>query len=171
MSATDTHRTAFKWAAELLDLVMADVTPDQAHWQPPGTANPIAAQYAHALCGLDALVHVVLLGGDPLFASVWAGRTGISAPQWQADPEWARAVRVDLAAAREYAGAVYAAADAYLDSIGEAELRETRDLTAFGLGVPTVDWLLSAIGVGHVNNMTGEISCLKGVLGGRGYPF
>ncbi len=171
MSAIETHRTAFRWAAELLEMVMADVTPEQAHWIPPGTANPIAAQYAHALCALDGVLQVILLGDSPLYVTSWAGRTGISDPQWQATLQWARSVRVDLPAARDYARALYAAADAYLAGIDEGVLAQTRDLTALGLGVLTVDRILTALGAGHINNMTGEISCLKGLQGGKGYPF
>ena len=45
------------------------------------------------------------------------------------------------------------------------------DLSEAGLGVRTVDWLLSALLTSHINNMAGEISCLKGLQGGKGYPF
>lgn len=35
------------------EATVSDVTEEQAHWQPPGIANPIAAVYAHAIVGAD----------------------------------------------------------------------------------------------------------------------
>jgi hypothetical protein len=57
MDAITSHRQAFKWAAELLEMTMADVTAEQACWRPPGIANPLGATYAHALCDLDGSSH------------------------------------------------------------------------------------------------------------------
>lgn len=171
MDAIGTHRVALAWARELLAMVVADVTPEQAAWQPPGIANPLGAQYAHAVCAADAVIHMVLQGEQPLFESSWAGKTGVSAPQFNATPEWARSVEVDVAAVGPYAEAVFAAADAYLATLsGEALTREL-DLSDVGLGVHSVDWILSALVIAHINNMAGEISCLKGLQGAKGYPF
>lgn len=171
MDAIGTHRAALKWAGELLEMVMADVTQEQADWQPPGTANPLGAQYAHAICSADAVIHTVLQGKLPLFQSSWAGKTGISAPQMNATPEWARSVQVDLAAMRPYAQAVYAAGDACLASLTADDLQREHDFSEAGLGVHSTDWILSALVVAHMNNMAGEISCLKGLQGAKGYPF
>ncbi len=171
MDVIASHRQALKWATELLEMTMADVTEAQLNWQPPGTANPLGATYAHAVCGIDAVVNGILAGQAPLFEADWAGRSGVSEPQHAADPAWARRVRVDLAAARPYAGAVYAAADEYIAGLSAADLDRELDLTPNGLGVQSLDWCLSALVTAHVNNMAGEISCLKGLQGGKGYPF
>jgi len=32
-------------------------------------------------------------------------------------------------------------------------------------------WALTALLVSHTNNMIGELSCLKGLQGAKGYPF
>ncbi len=32
-------------------------------------------------------------------------------------------------------------------------------------------WVLNSLVVGHLNNMAGEISVLKGLQGSKGYPF
>lgn len=171
MTAISTHRTALKWAAELLEMTTADVTHEQAHWQPPGAANPIGATYAHAICALDGVVNGVLRGAAPLFASTWAGKTGVSDPQMISTPEWASSVRLDMAAARTYAQAAYADADTYIAGLSEADLARELDLSRVGLGTRTVDWCLSALAIGHLHNMAGEISCLKGIQGAKGYPF
>jgi hypothetical protein len=171
MDAIGTHRVALKWAGELLEMVMADVTEEQAHWQPPGIANPLGAQYAHAVCAADTIIHEILQGQSPLFQSSWAGKTGISEPQMAATQEWARSVKVDLAALRPYARAVYAAIEAYVNGLAAEELQRELDLSAARLGVQSVDWILSALVASHINNMAGEISCLKGLQGAKGYPF
>lgn len=171
MTAIETHRTAFAWATELLEMTMADASPELTSWAPPGTANPIAATYAHAVCGADGIVHAMLQSGMPLYANSWAGKTGFSEPRFDQTPEWARSVTVDLPAARQYAQAVYAAADGYIASLTEADLAREIDLTSVGLGMRSLDWCLSALVTGHVHNMTGEISALKGVQGAQGYPF
>ncbi len=171
MDAVNTHRTALKWAVDLLELVMADVTGEQAHWQPPGTANPVGAQYAHAVCAADSLIHVFLQGLPPLFGTEWSEKTGISQPQMRATPEWARSVTVDLETMRPYARAVYDAADAYIAGLTAEDLGRELDLSQAGLGVQTIDWMLSCLLTDHINNMAGEISCLKGVQGAKGYPF
>lgn len=166
----DTHREALYWAFNLLELVMADVSHDQARWSPPGIANPIGATYAHALCEMDVLVK--FLAGKPiLFETTWAGKIGISEPRLNQDFEWVRRVEVDLDLAREYARAVYQYTDAALAEFSPAELEREIDLTAIGLGVQTIGWCLSALVTGHLHNMAGEISALKGLQGSMGYPF
>jgi hypothetical protein len=171
MDAITVHREALGWAAQLLDMVTTDLTVEQAHAIHAGMANPIAATYAHAVVSADVLINVVLAGGAPLFATVWAGRTGISDPRWNQTPEWSRTVQIDLPALRTYAAAAFASADAYIASLDDAGLERELDLTGFGLGVHTVSWVLSALVTGHIHNMSGEISALKGVLGSKGYPF
>ncbi len=152
-------------------MIMADVAEEQAHWWPPATANPLGVQYAHAICVADAVVHAVLQGKPLLFQSNWSGKTGVSAPQMNATPEWARSVNVDLAAMRPYAQAAYAAGDDDIASLTGNDLKREQYLSETGLGVHTVDWILSALVIAHMNNMAGEISCLKGLQGAKGYPF
>jgi len=160
-----------QWAHELFDLVTADLTDELAHWQPPGTANSIAATYAHAICGEDGIVQMMLKGGAPLFASMWANKTGVSDPQFHSSPEWARTSKIDLSALQKYKEAVYAATNEYIASLTDSDLDAERDLTKQGLGVRTVGWCLAALVISHLHNMTGEISSLKGSQGAQGYPF
>jgi hypothetical protein len=97
-------------AHEFLELTMNDVTPEQAHWTPPGNANPLGATYAHLVMGEDGFVNGLLRESTPLAASTWAGKVGISEPPPPPFPpkpwnEWGRQVRVDLATLRQYAQA------------------------------------------------------------------
>lgn len=150
---------------------MADVTPEQAHWQPPGTANPIGALYVHAVAGEDGVVNALLRGGAPLFATTWAGKTGASEPRFDMTLEWAQGLKVDLPACRQYAQSVYTATNDYIASLSAGDLTGEVDLTGVGLGRRPLGWCLSALVIAHLNNMAGEISCLKGVQGAKGYPF
>ena len=133
MTAIDTHRTALQWAAYVLDVTMTDASVELTHWTPPGIANPIAACYAHAICGSDAIIHSMLQPGVPLYAAEWAGKTGISEPRMDQTFEWARSVTVNLEAARPYAQAVFAAASSFIDSLSESDLARELDLSAVGL--------------------------------------
>lgn len=171
MNAIEVHREGVRWGYELLEMVVQDVTDEIAYARPPGTANPIAATYAHAITGLDSIPARLLQGKQPLYETTWEDRTGISEPQQHQDSEWARRVRVDLDAARAYGQAAYEATDAYIAGLTDADLAREIDLTAFGLGVRTVSWCLTALVTGHLNNMAGEISVLKGIQGLPGYPF
>ena len=158
------------WAHELLETVMADVTAEQAHWTPPGIANPISALYIHDVLGEDALIGL-LRQDTPQYASAWEGQTGVSDPQWQLAYEWARTVQLDLPIFREYAQAVYAATQTFLAGLTDAQLGQELDLTALDLGERNLGWALNALLLGHINNMAGEISTLKGLQGAKGYPF
>jgi hypothetical protein len=170
-TATNALLENIQWAHQLLTIVTTDLTPEQAHWQPPGTANSIAATYAHAICSEDAILHHLLLGRSPLFAAEWAGRSGISDPQWASSPDWARAVRVNLPALHDFASAVAGAAEAHIGTLTPTSLERMVDLSANGLGHRTVSWIINALLAGHLHNMAGEISCLKGLQGAQGYPF
>lgn len=170
MSLIESHRVALKWAYELLEMVMADVNQEQADWIPPGRANPLGATYAHALCELDVLVKM-LTGKPVLFETSWAGKTGISEPRLSQDFDWVRRVEVNLDLAHEYARAAYLNADHAIASLQDSDLQRQVDLSANGLGVQSLDWCLSALVIGHLHNMSGEISALKGLQGAKGYPF
>ncbi len=171
MNAVSSYREGLRWAYELLEMVMADVTPEQAHATPPGIANPLGAIYAHAIIDLDLIPHNLFQGKPGLFQTTWAGKTGISDPQWQMTLDWARRVEVDLPALQAYAKAAFESADAYLASLRDDDLEGEVDLTGVGFGMQKLSWCLSALVIGHLNNMAGEISVLKGIQGVKGYPF
>lgn len=171
MDAISSYREGLRWAYELLEMVMADVTPELAHATPPGIANPLAAIYAHAILDLDMIPSFILQRKLPLYQTTWKGKTGISNPQWQMSFDWARRVQVDLPVAKEFAKAAYEKADAYFAAFTEEDLAREVDLTAAGLGKRPMSWCLSALVISHLNNMIGEISVLKGIQGAKGYPF
>jgi len=179
MQATELLREQVKQVHQYVEGIMADVTPELAHWHPPGTiVNSLGGNYAHIIVAEDLVINAILKGGAPLFASTWAGKTGMSTlpplptpetpglPSWQ---EWSTQVHIDLNALRSYAQATYAASDEYLATLSDEQLRRTLDLSGIGLGTPTVQWILSGVVVGHASSHGGEIACLKGLQGIQGY--
>ncbi len=162
-----------------MEATVGNVTTDEAHWSPPGVASPLVANYAHVVVGEDATVNGMLKGDVPLFASEWAGKTGISELPPGPDPNapgfpdwsgWSHRVRVDLSAMRKYAEAVYAASDEYLASLTDDDLDRSVDLSVLGLGERSLRYLLTNGILGNAFTHCGEISCLKGLQGKRGYP-
>lgn len=171
MEVTGLLRQQHKEAHEWLEATMQGVTSEHLHWKPQGKANPIGACYAHVILGEDYLVNVMLKGGAPLAATTWAGKTGVSEIP-PGDPQiswadWGRRVKIDLAQIKSYAQAVRANTDAYLASLKESDLSRQMNTPA---GLQTVLWLLNNALIGHVHDFTGEISCLKGLQGLKGYP-
>lgn len=171
MNATILLQEQIQQAHGFLQATMEDVTSEQAHFIPTGTANPIAATYVHAIASEDLAINMVLKGGAPLYAGLCEDETGISEVQPLSTFEWARRVRIDLPVVKLYARAVHEATAAYLATLTDEDLSRVLDLTNFGLGQMTIGTLLNRMVLGHIDNMTGEISVLKGLQGAKGYPI
>lgn len=173
VNAVELYRNLLCSAHDFLEGTLADVTPGQFTWDPPGKAFSIGANYAHVLGAEDMTIHGLLQGKDLLAASTWAGKVGASeAPPLGPGVDvkgWSQRAKLDLAGMRRYGRAVYAATDEYLGSIGPEELSRPIDLSQFGLGNQTVLFVLTAI-LSNASLHTGEISCLKGQQGTKGYP-
>jgi len=90
-----------RWAHDFLETVTAEITQAQLEWIPPGIANPAAAVLAHAVTD-EGFICALLASKVPLYNGSWAGRTGVSDPRLGMSLEWARSVKVDLAAIRPY---------------------------------------------------------------------
>jgi hypothetical protein len=137
----------------------------------------VGATYAHVVLSEDRIVNGALRHEKPLYETTWAGKLGLSepmptrGPDWHNYMDWTRRVQVDLSAFREYAQAVYASSDQYLASLTAEDLDRQLDLSGVGMSQESLGWILGRQLVGHVDNIAGEISCLKGLQGLRGYPF
>ncbi len=171
MQATTLLREQIQQAHNFLEATVDGVTSEQMHWTPPGTANPLAATYVHAIASEDLAINMVLKGGTPLYTTMADDEIGVNEIQPLTTTEWARRVRVNLPAFRQYAATVHGATDAYLATLTDEDLTHVLDLTRFGLGQMTVGTLLNRMVLGHIDNMCGEISCLKGLQGAKGYPM
>jgi hypothetical protein len=158
-------------AREFLAGTLAEVDDEGLHAAMPGASNPIGATWAHVVTGEDGFVNGLVRGSAPLFASSWAGRTGMSEPPPEGDwSGWARRLRIDRESLRRYSAAVAYGTDAYLGTLAPADLDRVIDLSGFGFGERTLGWVLGAGVLGHVLSHWGEICALNGVRGGRGFP-
>lgn len=171
-------REQMKSAHWLLEETISDVSDEMGRFAPPGKALPIGAAYAHYVTGEDWMIHSMFQEVSPLMGGMWAGKSGVSEPppgpgdDWDTRfAAWSRRVRVDLAAFRAYAKAVYEATDTYLASLSDTELTREVDLSAMGMGKQTAGFVLDNALLGHAYCHCGEISALKGVQGKKGYPF
>jgi hypothetical protein len=155
-----------------LDGMVGDCAADVLYRAIPGsTTNTIAVTYAHAVLSEDFIVHGMLQGKPALSqAAGWEARTGVPLPasppaMWT---EWGPGMKLNLAAFQEYAKSVYAATDAYVAGLSEADL----DKKVMGpAGETTVGWMIAAILATHIPQHAGEVAALKGVHGAKGLPF
>lgn len=174
MDIVSSNRQLFRDSHCVTEATIDGVDSQQLHWQPTGTAHPLGATYAHIVLGEDMWFKHTVSGQPPLCATTWTGRTGLSAmPPSPAEGTgdwgvWARSVRVDLPAFREYAKAVYEATDAWLAEQKPEDMDRIID-SGFA-GPQTVGWLCNMAAI-HGSNHTGELSAIKGTQGLRGYPF
>lgn len=177
MSLSALLREQLASSHQQLGQMLGEVTEEQAHWVPPGRAHPAGALYAHILLYEDLIARFLVQGRQPLFAGEWAGRTGVSElpplpspeggiPDWSA---WARSARFDLARLRAYGEAVFAASDAALAALGDDDLARPVDLGWLGLGQPPLRWVVDRFLIAHADEHQGEISCVLGLQGRRGY--
>ncbi len=165
-------RNLFENGHHWIEGTMADVTADVANWVPPGKPATIGANYVHHAFGEDALINMALRGGAPMAMTTFAGRFGADSPPpagtWS---DWGRSVQVDPDAARAYAQAVYVNTDAYLASLTDEDLEKEVDMSIIGVGMIPLGRFLGGMLLLDTVAHCGEISCLKGLQGLRGYPF
>jgi uncharacterized damage-inducible protein DinB len=165
MTAAESLRMAVKSATDMLMSVMAEVTDDQAVFQPGGTANAIAPTLRHIVEVHDRVVNRMIRGGETIWeAEGWAAKVGAKVASAY-DAKTADDQRIDLAAYREYAAKVFAASDDYLANLTDAEC--AREITSFR-GPTTVGNVIGRILITHCAEHTGEIAAVKGLQGLKG---
>lgn len=166
---------SLKDAHQNLHATMEDVTDEIAAFIPPGKANPIAGTYAHLVFSEDFFLNTIIKRSETLFDTSWKNKTGISEQQpteWkEAYPKWLKTVKIDVDQAQKYARAVFLATEEYVESLTDEDLEKNADMSAFGMEARSIGSILGGMIIGHANNITGEISVLKGIQGLKGYPF
>jgi hypothetical protein len=154
-------RTAYDW----LESIVCDVTPEQALWRPPGRANPIANTYLHIVRNIDEDINHWLFRRPMLNQGPWLHKMGADA--WTND--WDPSMRIDWHQLREYGRAMTAFAIETVDHMTEPDLHRDTDLSTADIPHWTgIDIIRLTVGH-HVRLHGGEIACLKGLLGERGY--
>ena len=171
MDAIAVLRMLAQWAHQEFEMTTADVEEDVAHQGPQGKAGNVASSMAHVIYAEDSIVQGILRGKPPLGMTAFEGKTGIGDPQMHNTTAWIKSVRLDLPRFRTYAKAVAAATDEYIASLKESDLDRIVDLSQAQLGERPVGWVIGALVIGHLHDLTGEISAAKGAQGRQGYPF
>lgn len=173
--ATEILLTQLKAVHEVLEQTMEGVTDKEAHFMPPGKANPIAGVYAHLVFSEDLFVHGFLKHTPPLAETTFKDTTGASEihpTEWQvAYPKWLKEVKLDVKKFRTYAKAVFAESEAYVATLTAADIEEDVDMSAFGMGKKKKYDFIANLLSGHTYSIAGEIAVLKGIQGLKGYPF
>jgi len=168
MDVMDVLRINLHVAHDAFMGTVSDLTQEMIDWLPPGIAHPIGERYLHCVVAEDWLVHGISKGGAPLFTSTWKvfDNFNLGASSLEA-----RAMKVDLNQVAEYARAVFPASEEYLNSLPASEAERIYDMSAVGYGnVPAPAWWSTFV-IGHIHDIMGEISALKGCQGAKGYPY
>ncbi|MEO8540533.1 MAG: DinB family protein [bacterium] len=164
-------RSQLQFTHGTMEQVVADIDPDTLHHVYPGsTANHIAAIYAHAVTAEDGIVNGLALGRMPIFNAETAAKTGVPMKQSPAmEDAWASQIKMDLAAFRAYAAQVYAATEAAINDMTDAQADEVIN-TPFGAPQPRLEFM-GNLTVVHAWGHMGEIAAIKGMKGLKGLPF
>jgi len=158
MNTVELTQYSLDIAFDILGQVTADLTQEQADWEPPGVASTIGAIYSHTITYVDYFVQNYCIEGKPAPESV------------ESRPDVLRMqdVQVDLSELHEDAGNVKHKTMGWLSSLTPADLSRKIDTT---IGELTVGQMLEIYIIWHINVHCGEISALKGCQGAKGYPW
>ena len=170
MDSVSVLKNAFGGAHMWYQGTVADVTGEQANAMPPGVSQPIGALVAHILHCEDVMINQVIRGEQPIWErDGWKDRAG---GEMMLDMPAERSYKVNLPEMLAYGQAVMASTDSFLGGLKPDDL--DRELNLIPLGFPsdmTMGAFLTQMLLGNTYAHTGEISCLKGSLGSKGYPF
>lgn len=161
-----------KQAHQIVLGTIADLTPEQAHWKPGGLAQAAAPLLMHIAAAEDMFLNM-MVGRQPLAMGAFAGKAGASEPYPMSGyKEWAERVRVDMGQFREYVAAVFKNTEDYVAGLNPDDLDRELDLTSTPIGsrMP-LGAFITMTSVIHPSNHIGEVSCMKGQQGAKGYPF
>lgn len=166
----DLLRAEVRSSSEWLGAIVEDVSPEQAIWNPPGRANTIAATYAHIVRNQDEDMNHSFLGRPMLSEERWQGKTGLPSSWADSDGnEWTSRAPIDWLALRSYGDAVGAWVIEAVDALTEDDLDRVAKLTTadrpLWYGIDVVRLTVGR----HVWMHGGEIACLKGLQGQKGY--
>lgn len=179
MTTLEMAKVLLQDAHETLEGTMSGVNDEIANWQPAGKALSVAAAYAHAVFSEDMLLNSMVRKGPMLVDMGWSDKMGLSKPHpmttesWEQDfAQWAKDVRIEVSKLQEYAQAVYQQTNDYLESLSEDDFLKTNiDLSGWGMGDYPLWRFFHRFMIGHADNLTGEISSVKGIQNLKGYPF
>ena len=128
---------------------------------PAAELGSVGAIFAHLVCSQDAFVQARFQGKPTIFESGgWAAKTGVPFVGEQS-LEVARSITIDPATFQPYAQEVFAATEAYLARVPDAELDR---MIPTGPMEQSIGWNIALLGL-HTSSHAGEIGALLGIQG------
>ena len=182
MSVGDSIRKNLDFWHWYPQLICEGLTEEQLHWQPEAHPNHMMFAMWHAYRSEDDIIHGVLMGQAPVFATEgWAERLPVANPGKPPigtglDREGIAAVHLELPNIFAYADAVRGSIQAYADGLSDAEGLEPISLPFFADVYPGYETLtraevLTFFCIGHTAEHLGEVQYIKGLLGLKGAPL
>ena len=137
MNTVELLQYSLGFAFAILKQVTADLTQEQADWNPPGTAHTIGAIYWHTLTYVDYFVRQYCMEGKRLPETV----------ESRPDALRMRAVEADMSELHQFASEVESTAQGWLSSLTPAQPRvmnsacESANRTTWPSPSPRPPWL------------------------------
>ena len=168
MDQRELLRSQYAFAQDALEAAIDRCPPELLTKTIEGSlTNPIGATYAHTVITQDLILVRGLMGQEPVYHASGVGeRVGFELPESPViSQEYTTALSFELEPLREYAGALRATIDGYLESAPEEELQAE---VPFGPTPRAKLWVFGTLGVWHVSSHQGEIAALMGLEGVQG---
>jgi hypothetical protein len=157
MNTVELVQYSLDFAFEVLGMVTADLTQEQADWQPPGKASSITANYSHIITYINWFLEKILIPCDD------------SPFQKERPPETVlQDVQVELSDLHTRADELRKTYRAWLSSLTPADLDMVLKTS---IGPLNLGHTVEAYIIWHINAHCGEISAIKGCQGIQGYPW
>jgi len=198
MNAVELLHFSMKNSFDVLDMVVSDLTQEQADWVPPGNASSISALYWHIIAYADQIVHEKCMppfselpfevwsaerlttqgqvsGQIPIrFRNGWQKKVVLGLPP--EDPEdffWdirvlSEGFQIDLDALHAFAHDV---ANAVLKWIATLAIEDLDQQVTTPIGDYPLGNFIAFFIIWNNNVHCGEISAIKGLQGLKGYPW
>jgi DinB superfamily len=182
MSVGDSLRKNLQFWHWYPRLLCEGLSEDQLHWQPENHPNHMMFAMWHAYRSEDDIIHGILMRRPSIFArDGWAKRLPVAEPGnppfgTGLNREQIAAVRLHLDDLLEYAEAVAASLQEYVDGLNDDEGAEQIPLPFFAPIYPMLDSMsraevLAFFCIGHTAEHLGEVQYIKGLLGLTGAPM
>lgn len=168
MDERELLRSQYAFAQDNLEAAIDRCSPELLTRSIEGSlTNPIGATYAHTVMTQDLVLVRGVMGREPVYLASGVGeRVGFELPESPViSQDYTTSLSFELGPLREYAAAVRAAVDGYLESAPDEDLQAEMP---FGPTPRTKLWVFGTLGVWHVATHQGEIAALMGLEGVQG---
>lgn len=168
MDERELLRSQYAFAQDNLEAAIDRCSPELLTRTIEGSlTNPIGATYAHTVMTQDLVLVRGVMGREPVYLASGVGeRVGFELPESPViSQDYTTSLSFELGPLREYAAAVRAAVDGYLEAAPDEDLQAEMP---FGPTPRTKLWVFGTLGVWHVATHQGEIAALMGLEGVQG---